>query len=223
MYSKIALVVCLSIGITGCRKLSTKQTSSAAQSTASPAEATPTPQSIEVNKKSLPLDIDACVLITKEEAQAIQGSPITETKSSAQSSGGLRVAQCFYSATDFSRSISLAVTQTDPAAPIKRTAREFWNDTFSRYRTEETESPKEELKEKKETGQGREEEERSTPPKKVDGIGEEAFWTANRFGGALYVLKKDVFIRISVGGSDEADIKRKNSVALAQKALDRLP
>ena len=41
----------------------------------------------------------------------------------------------------------------------------------------------------------------SAPPKKIDGIGEEAYWTSNRFGGILYVLKNDVFISISVGGA----------------------
>jgi hypothetical protein len=40
----------------------------------------------------------------------------------------------------------------------------------------------------------------SAPPKKIDGIGEEAYWTSNRFGGILYVLKNDVFTSISVGG-----------------------
>ena len=60
------------------------------------------------------------------------------------------------------------------------------------------------------------------PPKKIGGIGEEAFWSGGRFGGALYVLKGDLFIRISVGGPDNEETKIEKSKTLAQKALDRL-
>jgi hypothetical protein len=41
---------------------------------------------------------DVCGLITKEQIEAIQGSPIKETKNSARSDGGFRVSQCFYTA-----------------------------------------------------------------------------------------------------------------------------
>jgi hypothetical protein len=43
-----------------------------------------------------------------------------------------------------------------------------------------------------------------------------------RFGGALYVLKKDSFNRISVGGSDNEETNIKKSKALAEKALQGL-
>jgi hypothetical protein len=54
-------------------------------------------------------------------------------------------------------------------------------------------------------------------------VGEKAFWSGNRFGGALYVLKGDVFIRISVGGPDKEETKIEKSKRLAEKALGRLP
>jgi hypothetical protein len=60
------------------------------------------------------------------------------------------------------------------------------------------------------------------PPKKIDGIGDEAYWTAGRIGGALYILKDDTFIRISVGGRDKEETKIDKSKALAEKALRRL-
>ena len=41
---------------------------------------------------------DACALITKEEIEAIEGSPITDVKSSENSDGEFRVSQCFYTA-----------------------------------------------------------------------------------------------------------------------------
>ena len=33
----------------------------------------------------------------------------------------------------------------------------------------------------------REEKEKSPPPQKIEGLGEEAFWVASHFGGMLYV------------------------------------
>jgi hypothetical protein len=63
---------------------------------------------------------------------------------------------------------------------------------------------------------------RTTAPKKIDGIGDEAFWVSNRFGGVLYVLKGNAFISIGLGGTDDEETKLTKSKALAQKALQRL-
>jgi hypothetical protein len=41
-------------------------------------------------------------------------------------------------------------------------------------------------------------------------------------GGILYVLKNDRMLRISFGGSGNADDKLAKSKALAQKAMSRL-
>ena len=70
--------------------------------------------------------------------------------------------------------------------------------------------------------EGKEEKEESVRPKKIDGIGEQAFWISNRFGGVLYVLKGEVFISVGLGGTDDEETKLKKSKALAQKALQRL-
>ena len=67
-----------------------------------------------------------------------------------------------------------------------------------------------------------EEQERKIPRKKIDGVGEQAFWNGNRFGGALYVLKNDVIVRVSVGGPDDQETNLEKSKALAEKALLRL-
>jgi hypothetical protein len=159
------------------------------------------------------VQIDVCGLITSQEIEAIQGSPITETKSSARSGTGFRVSQCFYTAAEFSRSVSLAVTQKDPDHQVKRTPKDFWEETFGRYDNNRKESDR---------GRSEGEERESIPPKKIEGIGEEAFWASNRFGGILYVLKGDTFISVSLGGTDNEDTKIQKSKALAQKALQRL-
>jgi hypothetical protein len=183
-----------------------------------------TPAQAPISERNAPANVDACALISKEEVEAVQGSPIKETKSSERSNGVFRVAQCFYTAAEFSKSVSLAVTQRDPASAATRSPKDFWKETFGRYTGEEKE--REEDKEKKESlreqTRGKAEEEESVPPKKIDRIGDEAYWIGNRFGGALYVLKKDAFIRISVGGPDNEETKINKSKALGQKALERL-
>jgi hypothetical protein len=94
--------------------------------------------------------------------------------------------------------------------------RQYWEDTFGKFRKAE----REEAAERK-TGVEPKEEERK-PPQKIEGVGEEAFWIGNRIGGALYVLKNNAILRISVGGADNQETKINKSKALSLKALPRL-
>ena len=167
---------------------------------------------------------DVCALITKEEIGTIQGSPVADAKSSGRSDRGLRVSQCFYITAEFNRSVVLNVTQAEPDSRERREPKDFWKETFGQYSGEakEREGDKEKRESLREQGRGKGEEERSIPPKKIDGVGDEAFWIGNRVGGALYVLKKDAFIRISIGGPDNEESKIKKLKALAEKALPRL-
>ena len=194
----VALGCCLLLVLAGCKKRETPQ---------------PVPKASE---KSNQAQIDVCGLITDHEIEAIQGSPIKETKSSALSDTAFRVSQCFYTATEFSRSVSLAVMQRDPGRPATTSPKDFWKERFGRYSDEKGRD-----KVKQET-EGKEEKEESVPPKKIDGIGDEAFWASNRFGGVLYILKGDAFISISLGGTDDEETKLNKSKALAQKALQHL-
>jgi hypothetical protein len=153
---------------------------------------------------------DVCRLITSEEIRAIQGSPIKEPKGSTRSENGFRVSQCFYTAAEFSKSVNLAVIQKDPDNSAKQSPKDFWKEKFDPYENEE---PKAKSGGEKEKGPA---------PKKITGLGDEAYWVANRFGGTLYVLKGDAFISIGLGGTDDEETKLKKSEALAQKALQRL-
>jgi hypothetical protein len=162
--------------------------------------------------KAVQTKLDACTLLSKQEIEPLQSSPITDTKSSEQAGGDFRVAQCFYTAAEFNKSVSLAVIQKHPSEAGRRTPKQFWNDTFAGAG---------EKKEKGETEAG-EEKERRTPPKKIEGVGDDAYWAANRFGGVLYVLKGDAFISISVGGTDTEQVKIDKCKALAQKAISRM-
>lgn len=199
-WNVLVLLVCsLVIGFPGCKRRETPK---------------PVPR---ISGDSNHAQIDVCGLITSQEIEAIQGSPIKETKSSALSDAAFRVSQCFYTATEFSKSVSLAVMQRDPGRPTTTSPKDFWKERFGRYSGQE----KERDQDRAETERKGEKEE-SVPPKKIDSIGDEAFWTSNRFGGVLYVLKGDAFISISVGGTDDEETKIRKSKALAQKTLQRL-
>ena len=96
----------------------------------------------------------------------------------------------------------------------------FLERNFGRYSGEEKEG-EQDRGEKARKPRREEEEKESVPPTKVTDIGDEAFWTGGA-GGTLYVLRKDVFIRISVGGPDNEETKIAKSRALAQLAISRL-
>jgi len=153
---------------------------------------------------------DACSLVSKEEVESVQQTPVKDAKSSERSDGTFRISQCLYTATEFSKSVNLALIQTDPNEPGKRSAKDFWKEKFDPYEDEE---PK--------ANRG-DEKEQSVPPKKITGLGDEAFWVNNRFGGVLYILKGDAVISIGIGGTDDEETKLDKSRALAQKALQRL-
>src|SRR5260370_9404212 len=58
----------------------------------------------------------SAVLITNQESEAIQGSPIKDIKSSTRADEGFRVAQCFYTAAEFSKSVSVSLCSATQAA-----------------------------------------------------------------------------------------------------------
>src|SRR5205807_5417927 len=116
----------------------------------------PVPRSSQESNRA---QSDVCGLLTKEEIEAIQGSPIKETKSSARSDTAFRVSQCFYTATEFSRSVSLAVIQRDPGRPSTTSAKDSWKERFGRYSGDDTERDK-----VKAGTEGKEESEESVTP-----------------------------------------------------------
>jgi hypothetical protein len=144
----------------------------------------------------------ACTLLTKDETQAVQGEPFKSTKPSHQAGAGLNVSQCYFELPTAVNSIVLTVTRKGEGG---RDPSESWRDIFHLPDSSR----------KKEEGEEKE-------PLKVDGIGDEAFWTGNRVGGALYVLKGNSYIRISVGGAGDQAQKIEKSKALAEAVLKRL-
>jgi hypothetical protein len=165
--------------------------------------------------KTTQAKFDACALLQKKEIETLQGSPVKEAKSSERVDGDFRVSQCFYTAAEFSRSITLTVFQKHPTEPNRRSPTEFWKHTFGRYAEKKEGEDKE-----KEAKESREEEE-GAPPRKIEHLGNDAYWVPNRFGGTLYVLKGEAIISISLGGADSEQVKMDKSKKLATKALRR--
>ena len=164
--------------------------------------------------------VDACAMLNSKEIEAVQGEGLKETKLSGQAGGGLQISQCFFTLPTFSNSISLLVANKGDGADAKD-PKEFWRETFQKGVTEEKDRDRDK-KDRAGERKGGEEEEESTPPKKVSGVGDDAYWVGSRVGGALYVLKGNAYLRISIGGSGDQASKINKSKTLAQKAIARL-
>lgn len=161
-------------------------------------------------RRSVSVTREACSLVSKEEVESIQGATVNDTKSSEHLDGVFVVSQCFYAAAESSKSVTLALVRPDPKQGSSRSPKDFWKEKFDPYRDEE---PK--------TNRG-DEKEQGSAPKKIEGLGDDAYWVGNRFGGMLYVLKGNAFISIGLGGTDDQETRLKKSKALAEKALQRL-
>ncbi len=170
-----------------------------------PAEASATPQPAF-------RQIDACSLVTSAEIESVQGEAVTGTTPSSGVLSGFPSTQCVFITVTPVNSVSLVITQT--GAKADRSVRDFWKETFHRG-----EAPEKEAGEKK---GGEEEEEKKSPPQKVDDLADEAFWMGTQISTALYVLRGDSYIRISVGGAGDHAAKLEKSRKLAEFALKRL-
>lgn len=149
---------------------------------------------------------DPCKLLTRSEIKAVQGEPVTDAKSSERTGGGFVFAQCYYTVATHIKSVSLEVTRPDPNQGAVPGPRDHWKELFHGDVARKAQD------EEKESGK----------PQPVAGVGEEAFWTGNPIVGALYVLKGQSYLRISIGGSEDQAVKIQKAKALAGKAVKRL-
>src|SRR4051812_1360936 len=187
----------------GCSKSETAESVSNPQPTASSKQPAPavSPARVEAFTGK-----DACGLLTKEEVQAVQGEPFTETIKNGKTGSGLSISQCYFQLPQAVNSIVVTITEK-AEGPGGRDPAKNWEEMFDPD---------------KKTSEKEENKEADKPPEKVDGIGDAAFWTGNRVGGALYVLKGNSYIRVSVGGAGDQADKIRKSKALAQNILGRL-
>jgi hypothetical protein len=222
-FDLLTLLLSSTLAIAGCSKTAPQPSASgpqAAMETASSPTTSATPVSDPTPDAATAAKprVDACALLSSKEVESVQGEAIKETKLSGQSAGGYSMSQCFFTLPTFTNSISLLVAQKGEGAGAKD-PKEFWRDTFHENKAGEREKERERERDKKKAEQ---EEEEGTPPQKVTGIGDEAYWTGSRVGGALYVLKGNSYIRLSIGGAANQATRIKKSKALAEKAISRL-
>jgi hypothetical protein len=190
------LAFCLISAIAGCSKPETVQAPTSAQPANTPGAG---PGATNV--------IDACSLLTSKEIEAVQGTPLMDTKPSANSRGGITVSQCYFLLPTAAESIVVAVTQRASGADA-RDPKQLWEEKFHR------DNDKRDARE--------EEESKSSPPEEIAGLGDEAFWAPQHSGGALYALKGNTYLRISVGGLGDGAAKMQKSKTLAEIILKRL-
>ncbi len=223
------MVLSLLVIMAGCKSSDAPSPpSTVVPASASPANAvSPGAPAVAPATPTVKAKVDVCQLLTGDDLKAVQGESLKEAQRSDRQEGGFIVAQCYYALPTSSNSVVLNVTTASEGSAAS--PREFWENTFGKAEREGKETSRERERERraakekeKERGAEREEEEEGAPPEKVKGVGEEAFWIASRVGGALYVLRKDVFFRISVGGAGDEKSKLRKSRTLAQQVLKRL-
>jgi hypothetical protein len=161
--------------------------------------------------------IDPCSLLTSADVAAVQGEPVEQTKPSDQSGSGLLMLQCLFRTTMPTKSVSLAV-----AAPSAMSPRAFWRKQFHPIQDAAKENGSAGAEKKSMAERKERKEEESTRPRVIAGLGEEAYWVGGPIAGALYVLKGNTFLRISVGGIREEPARIEKSKALARIAIKRM-
>jgi hypothetical protein len=202
------LCALLVLTITSCDSKSTSnqpspESQKSTATSASPSDRPNEQKSVaDTTTESAKTAFDACALIAPAEIAVVMGHPVKETKTSKPTSSetsSFERWQCFYTVEPFDRSVSLEVTRNNPNVRHNALA-QFWKKTFQ---------------EAKDTR-------KSVKPKAVPAIGDEAFWVGDNKAGALYVLKNDSYLRISIGGPDDESVKIEKLKTLAQNALKRL-
>jgi hypothetical protein len=203
-----------------------------------PTSQTPTPQTPTTQASQPTAAANApvpksvtCALLSGADIRQVQGEEPTDAQGSEHLSGGLNMSQCFYRLPTFNKSVSLEVVRasTDAQGSVK----DYWRQKFrvgageSREGEGERREREEELKRGNANGQVREgghtererEGEEETRTRRVAGMGDEAYWSGGEQGGALFVLRKDTVISVSVGGPEDEAGKIRKAKALLEKVL----
>ena len=181
---------------------------------------TPTPAALATPNVSA-----ACRMLSADDVREVQGEAPQEAQGGEHVAGGLTMSQCFYRLPTFSKSVNIEVLRPAPGSSPEVIA-EFWRQRFHTSAKDERAREKEEEAER-ERQKGREkgaraEEEREAKPLRVEGVGEEAYWSGNQITAALSVLGKDAVLRVSIGGPDPQEEKIKKARTLALKILGSL-
>ncbi len=159
---------------------------------------------------------NACQLLSAREIAHVQGEAFRSAKLTETEADGLSVSQCFYALPSFTNSVSVDLMHGKTSA--------FWKAHFSSAHAERDADEDHDRDAATKTAPPSREaaEEHQSAVRKVSGVGDTAVWSGNRMSGALYVLKGDAIVRISVGGKGSEDEKIERSRKLAAMALRKL-
>jgi hypothetical protein len=157
---------------------------------------------------------NACQLLTARDIARVQGEEFKSAKLTESDANGLTVSQCFYALPSFTSSVSVDLMRGKTAT--------FWHSHFANARDAKDDEDEARDRATKTAPSSRESEEHESAARKVHGIGDAAVWSGNRVAGALYVLKGDTIVRVSVGGSGTEEQKIERSKKLAARALRKL-
>lgn len=210
-----------------------------AQNSNAPSPAAPTTATTAATAAALPKS-KTCALISDEEMKEVQGEAPLSAQGSEHTAESLSMSQCFYRLPTFGNSVSLEVVSAAAGSP-PGALKEYWRSRFhpdavearERARRLEEEARlrrEEELKREREAGQvregGRRKKNRAEEhwrPERVEGVGEEAFWSGNQKMWTLDVLSRERVVRVSLAGGPEAQAENlKTATALARKVLKNL-
>src|SRR5882762_6138292 len=127
---------------------------------------------------------DACTLLTGAEIEAVQGEPVRETKASVQPNGEMLISGCLFQTNNFAKSVSVALATPSSAKLSALTPRKFWQKQFHAPDVEEGKMRDAGKKAQKPEPEGEEE---TRKPRRIEGLGEDAYWVGTPITGALYV------------------------------------
>jgi hypothetical protein len=178
-------------------------------------------------KPAAPAAPDVCALLTHDEVAGVQEDEVVEAAPSRQVSDELEAARCFYRTGDFARSVSLEVTRRDPSLGEGPGARERWRSLFAGAGEDEEGEGEAEGRSSRHHPEGEIAAPAEAPDERsgavaVEGFGEEAYWVGTAVYGALYVLRGDAYLRLSLGGPGDLESKLERARRLAAAVLPRL-
>ncbi|HYW69922.1 MAG TPA: hypothetical protein VE961_02735 [Pyrinomonadaceae bacterium] len=180
----------------------------------------PRPSAAPVRSK-----IDVCSLLSRDDLKAVQGEAYKDAQRSDRPEGEYVVGQCYYAMPTSANAVVINVT-TAKDEPGARSPKVLWGQAFGsdedKEREGHNERERENEKAKEPLDRAEEGEAKEAAPERIRDLGQAAYWVANPIGGALYVLKNDLFVRISVGGSGDQKAKLNKSKTLAQTILKKL-
>ena len=232
-FLKMTLLLCALSAASACGGGGGAQNSRTAPAQPAPAQTPPAAAA------SLPKSA-TCGLISAEEFREVEGEEPSDAQGTEHTAAGLSMSQCFYRLPTFSKAVNLEVVRPAEGAPADA-LKNSWGKLFgpdslaSRERRlareEAAKAEREELlKREREAGGFREggkrrkkdRETEDAPPRRVEGVGLEAFWAGNRTAASLYVLSKGVVLRVSPAAGEEEDVKLRKASELARRVLKRL-